>query len=283
MARPARRRRQIVRARQRTPSLSGCLPGIRFLSYLSTCVCLLSEDCCQGLQFRIRGFVIILLVSFRNLRFQRETDPCSSCRAFLSDPISANRPHSTHPHRHALYEPSKSWKKKCFWAFSELGPPCSTRCSLGRIVPCTDSLLLLMRELSTRLTLHFSFRFGFFGFSHLGMWALSLALSQVSSSELHWLLLPLIPLVLSFCWSACSSSVLCFFFASVASFKNPPVSSSLCRPSCSCSLEKLYWVEGEFRISRTSSATLIVSQFDGFSRNFKRMIPLRQKSGVLKS
>jgi hypothetical protein len=73
MARPARRRRQMVRARQRTPSLSGCLPGIRFLSFLSTCICLLSEDCCQGLQFRIRGFVIILLVSFRILRFQRDT------------------------------------------------------------------------------------------------------------------------------------------------------------------------------------------------------------------
>lgn len=105
-----------------------------------------------------------------------ETDPSSSCRAFLSDPISTNRPHSTHPHRHSLCELSKSWKKKCFWAFSELGPPWSTRCSLGRIVPCTGSLSLLRRELSTRLTLHFSFRFGFFWFSHLGMWALSLSL-----------------------------------------------------------------------------------------------------------
>jgi hypothetical protein len=113
--------------------------------------------------------------------------------------------------------------------------------------------------------------------------ALSLSLSQVSSSELHRLLLPLIPLVLSFCWSACSSSVLCFIFTSVASFKYPIVSSSLCPPSCSWSLEKLYWVEGEFRISRTSSATLIVSQFDGFSKKFKRMIPLRQELGVLKS
>lgn len=281
MARPARRRRQMVRARQRIPSLSGCLPGIRFLSFLSTRVCLLSEDCCQGLQFGIRGFVIILLVSFRHLRFHRDRPvqqlPCVPFGPYFCKQTTLHTSTQTLTLR-AVEELKEEVFLSFLWARSSMvySLQFGSHCSLywfsvvveERTLDSSDSSLL----------------FSFWIFLVLSFGNVSaLSLSQVSSSELHWLLLPLIPLVLSFCWSACSSSVLCFFFTSVASFKYPTVSSSLCRPSCSCSLEKLYWVEGVFRISRTSSATLIVSQFDGFSKKFKRMIPLHQKSGVLKS
>lgn len=95
----------------------------------------LVSACCSKIAARDSSSEFVVLSSscwfLSGFWDSRETHPSSSCRAFLSDPISANRPHSTHPHKHSFYELSKSWKKNCFWAFSELGPPWSTRCSLG--------------------------------------------------------------------------------------------------------------------------------------------------------
>ncbi len=283
MARPARRRRQMVRARQRTPSLSVWLSAVNPFSVFSFHLCLFVVwRLLPGTPVQNSWFCHHLVGFFPDFEIpERQTRPAvavRSCRTLFlqTDPT---------PHIHTDTH-STSCRRAERRSVFELSLSYVLHGLLAAVWVALFLVLVLCRcwGENSRLVWLFTSLFVLNCFGSL-IWECerSLSLSQVSSSELHWLFLPLIPLVLSFCWIACSSSVLCFFFTSVASFNYPTVSSSLCRPSCSCSLENLYWVEGEFRISRTSSATLIASQFDGFSKKFKRMILLRQKSGVLKS